>query len=150
MPRACRFCPRARWLLWLHATEQVIFQARLIFPAVYISFTGLLKNIRWAHDSLCRAHILLELHVRWAGKLNVWCQPLKMPWNFSGQIDGWKVGWLVIWVIVGQTDIYPDKNGRTDKQTRNIMPPVPTGGGIKMPSISAIPFPIHSIYIWNI
>ena len=56
------------------STGQVIFHAghMLIFPAVYISFTGLLKNIVWAHENLCRACIFLELHVRWACKLKVY------------------------------------------------------------------------------
>ena len=70
-----KVCPHARGIKILFQgtltfvatcpTGQVIFQAghMLIFPAVYISFTGLLKNIGRAHENLCRAYIFLELNV---------------------------------------------------------------------------------------
>ena len=69
MPGACRSCPRAHKLLWLHAqTGQVIFflwsRHVLIIPAVYISvLNGALWDMGQVHRGICPIGIMNVISV---------------------------------------------------------------------------------------
>ena len=68
MPRACRFCPRAHKLLWLRAALGKWFFSLgnahvLIFPALYMSFTGLVR-----------------IKIFFAGQVNLECAMICEEW----------------------------------------------------------------------
>ena len=65
MPGACRSCLRAHKLLWLRARQGKWFLQSghaLIFTAVYITFTGLVKILA-GHLKIFPGHVNLQNHV---------------------------------------------------------------------------------------